>query len=861
MGNNKTHNGWKMLDSYSEGEAIYGRDEEILQISDSIRDNIQTFIYGKSGIGKTSLIQAGVFPRLRQSNLFPVIIRLSFYREGSLRKVVKRLIEEEAAKENTNVGKPALTFSSIDGSDLSDSTLFEYFAKMCFSDVDGNPYVPVLIFDQFEETINNEDNWQRTVDFLVNDLYDLLDDSINISSQSIDYTNYRIVLSMREDYLYCLEDIIDTYALWELRYNRYRVKSLDDTNAADVIRLTCGVDGLESGYEDKIVKTIIKLVKINSGTRFKEINTALLSLVCSLLSENAPDGCIRLKDLGRISAYLTSYYDNICDKVGSRATRYLETHLLTKDGRRSSVDESEAIASRKISMEQLDYLVEQRLLRRIKTDTTSIRYEYIHDLFARMIHKRMREETRAWYRPAFQSIARKSDVGTFIKQLAIALPILLFFSADVILDPILGINNPYTYKHYHYHLLFILAYVLPSFVKRLHDVGYSGWYMLIVPFSLFLLVSEHYFGFIKHSMPLHIASFTLLGILLVLCLLPSNLEEYSPKCSLEYQSVASRAFISNKKFIKLFSIEFMCWCICCLFDKWYYCYQTNAPHWWLHNSCSFALEPFHIAITPFNSIFPLSYQWLPVAPAFVALFPVVLCFSPSLHARARTMGHKEWQSYIPLYNILLLAKGFCPDSLLKKLHLIKPKEHLLQSNSDSGSLFELFDELPTNSHSSMKRNKEGTSIMSVVGQLLIPFLSVAIMLNNKMTFGKKMTSSIIAFINWYFGFVTMILVPFIFNKLGMNMDAGLLYVFVFLGAQVVLLIILIIMAINVRKLLRKAILETVSCDSQCTKNQIGKALGTKQNIIEQQLRKLQENGKIERILDGESFVWVVKKKK
>ena len=48
---NKVIKKWNMLDSYSEGQAIYGRDAEISTIEESILYNIQTFIYGKSGIG------------------------------------------------------------------------------------------------------------------------------------------------------------------------------------------------------------------------------------------------------------------------------------------------------------------------------------------------------------------------------------------------------------------------------------------------------------------------------------------------------------------------------------------------------------------------------------------------------------------------------------------------------------------------------------------------------------------------------------------------------------------------------------------------------------------------------------------
>lgn len=68
---------WNMLDSYQEGQPIFGRDQESVQLTDSVVENIHTVVYGKSGVGKTSVLQAGVFPRLRECNFFPVVIRLA----------------------------------------------------------------------------------------------------------------------------------------------------------------------------------------------------------------------------------------------------------------------------------------------------------------------------------------------------------------------------------------------------------------------------------------------------------------------------------------------------------------------------------------------------------------------------------------------------------------------------------------------------------------------------------------------------------------------------------------------------------------------------------------------------------------
>ncbi len=73
---NSRNNPWLGLRSYTENDHIYGRDKEIEELSQKIIYNAQTVIYGKSGIGKSSLLNAGVFPVLRRHNFFPVYVRL-----------------------------------------------------------------------------------------------------------------------------------------------------------------------------------------------------------------------------------------------------------------------------------------------------------------------------------------------------------------------------------------------------------------------------------------------------------------------------------------------------------------------------------------------------------------------------------------------------------------------------------------------------------------------------------------------------------------------------------------------------------------------------------------------------------------
>ena len=65
------NNPWPGLASYEDPAKsdrklkFCGRDNDIFDVTRLIDDNLLLVLYGKSGIGKTSLLKAGVFPKLR----------------------------------------------------------------------------------------------------------------------------------------------------------------------------------------------------------------------------------------------------------------------------------------------------------------------------------------------------------------------------------------------------------------------------------------------------------------------------------------------------------------------------------------------------------------------------------------------------------------------------------------------------------------------------------------------------------------------------------------------------------------------------------------------------------------------------
>jgi hypothetical protein len=65
---------------------FYGREVECDEVFRHIHRDTATLLFGQSGLGKTSLLQAGLFPLLRRRGHLPVLIRLDYTRARSRRR-------------------------------------------------------------------------------------------------------------------------------------------------------------------------------------------------------------------------------------------------------------------------------------------------------------------------------------------------------------------------------------------------------------------------------------------------------------------------------------------------------------------------------------------------------------------------------------------------------------------------------------------------------------------------------------------------------------------------------------------------------------------------------------------------------
>src|SRR5574338_1413829 len=73
-------NPWLGLSSYTEETRAYfhGRDEEAAELARRVQRKLLTVLFGQSGLGKTSLLRAGLVPRLRGADFCPVYVRVDY---------------------------------------------------------------------------------------------------------------------------------------------------------------------------------------------------------------------------------------------------------------------------------------------------------------------------------------------------------------------------------------------------------------------------------------------------------------------------------------------------------------------------------------------------------------------------------------------------------------------------------------------------------------------------------------------------------------------------------------------------------------------------------------------------------------
>jgi hypothetical protein len=379
---------WIGLASFTEGDRGFfaGRGDEIDDLLRLVRRDTLTLLYGVSGLGKTSLVQAGLFPPLREDNFLPVPIRLDYLEgAGPLAGQIINTITAAAVAARVEAPQPR-----------PDETLWEYFHR------EGNHFwsshndlvTPFLAFDQFEEffTLGRETPTRvaRAVAF-IGELADLVenrppaalrDDPLRVKEFNFKPAPLKVLLAMREDYLADLDRIRSHFRA--LGQNRLRLLPMGERQARQVIAL--GASLLAPGVEDRIVQYVAGGA---ADADEMTVAPALLSLVLRELNERrlarGPEAKITsdLLDVEQHKIFEDFYLRTLQDfPPGVRL--FIEDELLTASGHRNSCALDDALARPDVTLSVLNELVNRRLLAYEDRHHTR-RVELTHDVLVPVI--------------------------------------------------------------------------------------------------------------------------------------------------------------------------------------------------------------------------------------------------------------------------------------------------------------------------------------------------------------------------------------------------------------------------------------------------------------------------------------------
>lgn len=273
------------LQSYTEAQAdkFYGRDDEIDRLTNLVKANTLTIVFGKSGTGKTSLLNAGVFPRLRKDYCLPFRIRLEFQDDSpDLVTQIKNILKAE-------IDKYGFAVESYP----SDETLWEYFHREQL----WKSVTPILIFDQFEEiftlakkshfgTKELTEFWDELADLIENSIPEKLKEKFLNEKDAVGF-NYKVqkiktLFSFREEFLPEFESI--TAKIPSIKYSRFRLMPMNGDQAYEVITKTWK-SNINSTQAHKIVGFFANDEEKNATYDLMEIEPSLLSQVCSFIDK------------------------------------------------------------------------------------------------------------------------------------------------------------------------------------------------------------------------------------------------------------------------------------------------------------------------------------------------------------------------------------------------------------------------------------------------------------------------------------------------------------------------------------------------------------------------------------------------
>ncbi len=402
--------------STTESNLFFGRQRDISRLFKLVNVKQLVVLYSKSGLGKSSLINAGLLPIIKEETRYkPVIVRFGSYRPGQSVSPLNAIKEKISAedKEHTFLDKLA----------EPDSSLWYYLKKeQLKAEV---PEEKLLIFDQFEELFTypaiqilefkkaiSEALYSTIPKYYQSSLEEHVKSNREILSKEeleLLYKPLRLkmLVAIRSDRLSLIDQLKDYIP--DILSNTYQLSALTRTQAEDAILSPAYLDDpdFESPKFDYTDEAVDKILSFLTKGDTQSIESFQLQILCQYIEESIVieqnDTYIEYDDVGDLGDIFELYYDKLISRIPEdvrpAVRKFLEEGLIfEEEERRLSLYEGQILKNYGISKKLLQQLVDTHIVRSEPNTAGGFSYELSHDSLVKPIlrayQKRREEEGR-----------------------------------------------------------------------------------------------------------------------------------------------------------------------------------------------------------------------------------------------------------------------------------------------------------------------------------------------------------------------------------------------------------------------------------------------------------------------------------
>lgn len=393
--------------STSENFMFFGRETDIEALNSLIFVNQTIVLYGKSGYGKSSLINAGIIPRLQKNQEWEYFsMRFNNFSEKETETNLSPFqTARQRLSDNLVVEKDNLLDSLIpnEGS-------FWYWIKQ--NQLHKSKGKFIIFFDQFEELFTYpKEQIKEFSEQLSQLLYttlpvnfkrklaDLESNTDLISDEKHDFLyekpDIKVIFSIRSDRLSLLNLLKDKHP--SILQNSYELDALNIEDAKSAITEPAKLP-IEFGFVTSdfsfTTEAITKIIDSIANPQDGKIEAATLQIVCRFVEDTIVKekmfNEITASELGDITDIFQQYYQGVLEKLTTiekgQAQKLIEDELI-EGNRRNPLSENYIKSKFGISEKLLFTLEQSSLLKKERDARGTILYEVSHDSLIGAINK------------------------------------------------------------------------------------------------------------------------------------------------------------------------------------------------------------------------------------------------------------------------------------------------------------------------------------------------------------------------------------------------------------------------------------------------------------------------------------------